>query len=264
MGARFEVCDVSPRRTMTSRTLSIVLTHQDAAAVDALVRWWLRYVNCDDLLIVHTGQVEEFGKIAHAHRLHVADPRVATRDHQRELQSYTSILRAAAVEVANGAWDYVSFSEYDHLPLSSDADWARIALLHDTRADVLGYELLRVDSTNQSHWLYSDLAGSGAAHLQSISQRDDYSIVLSMFGSGSFWTRDAFLAVAERSEPFPVYLELWLPTVAHHLGFRVLDMGEQNRWVSAGRDRSDEIGEARKAGAWTLHPVKELSRIETS
>ena len=249
---------------MKSRTLSIVLTHQNAEAVDALVRWWIRYVNSDDLLLVHTGPVEEFAKIAHAHRLHVVDRRVATRDHQRELQSYSAIFRAAAMEVANGAWDYVAFSEYDHLPLSSDADSARIALLQETRADVLGYELLRVDSTNQSHWLYSKMARSGSAYLQSISQRADHSVVLSMFGSGSFWTRDAFLAVAELSEPFPVYLELWLPTVAHHLGFRVLDVGEQNRWVSAGRDRSDEIGEARKAGAWTLHPVKELSRIETS
>ena len=59
-------------------------------------------------------------------------------------------------------------------------------------------------------------------------------------------------------EPFPIYMELYLPTLAHHLGFRVRDFGEQNRFVQVLKDATDDIEQARKEGAWTLHPVKRL------
>ena len=82
-----------------------------------------------------------------------------------------------------------------------------------------------------------------------------------MLGTGSVWTREAFLAVAAVPEPFPIYLELWLPTVAHHLGFRVRPFqGEaatghvRNLGVFSVR----ETERARRAGAWTAHPVKRL------
>ena len=79
-----------------------------------------------------------------------------------------------------------------------------------------------------------------------------------MFGSGSFWTREAFLAVAAFDEPFPIYMELYLPTLAHHLGFRVRDFTDQNRFVRALENEIGSIDEARKEGAWTLHPVKRM------
>jgi hypothetical protein len=47
-----------------------------------------------------------------------------------------------------------------------------------------------------------------------------------MFGSGSFWKQDAFEAVAEVEETFPIYLEIYLPTLAHHLGFRLRDLSD--------------------------------------
>ena len=49
-----------------------------------------------------------------------------------------------------------------------------------------------------------------------------------MFGSGSFWKKEAFLRMAEFEEPFPIYLEIYLPTVVHHLGFRVRDFRQQD------------------------------------
>jgi hypothetical protein len=79
-----------------------------------------------------------------------------------------------------------------------------------------------------------------------------------MFGTGSFWTREAFCAVAATEEPFPIYLELYLPTLAHHLGFRVRDFTEQNRFVRITKDETESIEQARAEGAWTLHPVKRL------
>jgi len=79
-----------------------------------------------------------------------------------------------------------------------------------------------------------------------------------MFGSGSFWTREAFEAVAAQAEPMPIYLELDLPTLAHHLGFRVRDLPDQNQFVCVRPDRTEEREIARRKGAWALHPVKYL------
>jgi hypothetical protein len=59
-------------------------------------------------------------------------------------------------------------------------------------------------------------------------------------------------------DPFPVYMELYLPTLAHHLGFRVRDFGDQNRFVQVLKDATGDIDRARAEGAWTLHPIKRL------
>ena len=82
-----------------------------------------------------------------------------------------------------------------------------------------------------------------------------------MFGTGSFWTRTAFDAVAATAEPFPIYLEIYLPTVAHHLGFRLRDWREQNRHISSLGNFVYAIDQARREGAWALHPVKTLWNV---
>ena len=79
-----------------------------------------------------------------------------------------------------------------------------------------------------------------------------------MFGTGSVWTREAFDAVARVAEPCPIYLEIHLPTLAHHLGFRVRPVRDQDRFVENLADMSGSIDEARQAGAWVIHPVKKL------
>ncbi len=83
--------------------------------------------------------------------------------------------------------------------------------------------------------------------------------MLHMFCSGSLWTRRAFDAVAQTPEPFPMYLEIFLPTLAHHLGFRVRDWGaEASRFITNTGNLAGQIEEARQAGGWTIHPVKTL------
>jgi len=62
--------------------------------------------------------------------------------------------------------------------------------------------------------------------------------------------------VAASTEPFRVYLEIYLPTLAHHLGFRVRDVPEQGRFVTVTPERGAILDELRAAGAWAAHPVK--------
>lgn len=244
---------------MNSKVLSAVLTHQNSKDVDVLLRWWSDYVALNDLLIVYTGSQAAFHELSHRLKLHVVDQRLQTSDHQRELQSYTSVFRAVAQSLRAGDWGYVNFCEYDQLPLRRDADRERIRRLDETGADVLAYQLRRVDETNHPHWLYYQTHFPHDEIIGEISHRSDISVVLSMFGSGSFWKRQAFENVAALKEPTPIYLELWLPTVAHHLGYRVVGVDEQQeQWMLASSDRSEDIETARKSGAWSIHPVKSV------
>ncbi|MEM0897102.1 MAG: hypothetical protein AAGJ79_09445, partial [Verrucomicrobiota bacterium] len=55
-----------------------------------------------------------------------------------------------------------------------------------------------------------------------------------------------------------IYLELFLPTAAHHLGFRVRPMPpSQTGFILPKGGWSAEAREqAKTAGAWAVHPVK--------
>ncbi len=254
-----------------SRVLHVLLTHQRAAAVAAMLAWWRETgVAPGDVLLVLTHPDErEFAAVDHPQKIPVRDPRLRTRDHQRERQSYVGVFAAVARwlrEAGNGREEIAALhlAEYDHLPLAPDLGDRLLGTLRAERADVLGHEVRRVDGTNQPHYLYHLADRRFAPFWAETSRRRDAdarAAVLSMFGSGTVWTPAAFLAVAALAEPGPVYLELWLPTAAHHLGFRVREFPPEAggaRFISSLGERRDQIEEARAAGAWTLHPVKTL------
>ncbi len=244
-----------------SRVLNLLLTHQPAAAVARMLAWWRDYCPADDVLLAYSGPAAALAQIDHLHTIHVADARLHTRHHQRERQSYAAVWRGAADWLAaqGSAFTHVHFAEYDHLPLAAGFNALQVARLETERADVLGFQLARVDRTNQPHLLYHLPQPEFLAHWEAISVRPDPGVVLSMFGSGSFWTRAAFDAVARApAPPCPVYLEIDLPTTAHHLGYRLRDWSDQGRHVSNLGNFSDRIEQARRDGSWTLHPVKTL------
>ena len=243
-----------------SRVLNLLLTHQPAPAVARMLAWWRDYCPPENVLLVYCGNEKTFAGLDHPHKVRVDDPRLRTVQHSRERQSYTGVFRETGRWLAAAGQDFthVHFAEYDQLPLVPDFNARQLARLEAERADVLGFQLARVDGTNQPHLLYHEGLPGFADHWREVSVRADKGTVLSMFGSGSFWTREAFTAVAGREEPFPIYLELYLSTLAHHLGYRLRDWGEQNRHISSLGNFVDRIDEARRAGAWTLHPVKTL------
>ena len=236
--------------------LNILLTHQPADAVMAMVEWWQKCVARDSILLACGGSREDFAALPHGARVFVDDARLRTRDHQRERQSYSGVFREAAAWMQGRDFTHVHFAEYDHLPLVADLNQRQLALLAAERADVLGFHLRRVDATNCAHYLQHAADPGFFPFWEKITGRPDPRVVLSMIATGSFWTREAFLSVAATPEPHPMYVEIFPPTVAHHLGFRLRDYGPQTRFVRNLGDRISEIETARGAGAWTLHPVK--------
>ena len=240
------------------RTLNVILTHQAPACVERMLAWWAHCVPPDDILLAFGGSEQDFRGVGLAQKFFVNDPRLRTKDHQREMQSYTAIFREASAWMRGRDFSHVHFCEYDHVPLMRDLNVRQVTRLAAEKTDMIGCHVLRVDGTSHPHFLYH--AGNGAFHQfwKQVTRRDDPGVVLSMFGTGSVWTREAFDAVAAIAEPFPMYLEIYLPTLAHHLGFRVRNLPDQNPFVRNLGDMAENMDEARRAGAWAVHPVKRL------
>lgn len=240
--------------------LNLILSHQSPAAVSKMVAYWSRFVPGESMLIAYGGTKSDFDAIRHQQKFFVDDPRLRTRDHQREFQNYTRLFQSAAQFLSRQSdeFRFIHFAEYDHLPLVADLNERQIERLSAEGADLLGFHLRRIDDTNNPHFLYHVANDDFTRFWRSITRRSEPEVILSIFGSGSFWTREAFFAVASVEEPFPMYMEIYLPTLAHHLGFRVRDFGEQNRFVRVLKDETWYVDQAREEGAWTLHPVKRL------
>ncbi len=239
-----------------AKVLNVILTHQPAACVAAMIEWWSRHADSAQVLIVAGGRREDFDEIAQAQKIFADDARLRTMDHQREFQSYTGVFRDVSAWLAGRDRTHVSFCEYDHLPLVGDFNEGQLARLAAEDADVIGHHVQRIDGTSHPHYLCHHSNPEFHRHWEKITRREDPEVILSMFGSGSFWTREAFDAVASHEEPFRIYLEIYLPTLAHHLGFRVRDLPDQNSFVQVSPDREPELDAVREAGAWAVHPVK--------
>ncbi len=237
--------------------LNILLSHQPPQDLARTLQSWKDVCAPEDLLVAYGGTERNFSAIAHQQKVFIADGRLRTRDHQRERQSYTAVLKQARPVLARrGDVAFVNFMEFDQVPLVRDLNHRQVALLVAERADLLGHHVHRIDGTSHPHFLFHSADAEFAEWKRSISVRADPTVVLSMLATGSFWTRECFDTVTAVDEPIQMYVELFLPTVAHHLGFRVRSYGEQDRFVSHAGERWRDFVAARAEGAWTLHPVK--------
>ena len=254
-----------------SLVLNVILTHQKPAVVERIVAWWRSNVRVDpeNLLVAHGGSSVDFERVTHTEKVFVDHEQLHTTDHQREAQSYSGVFRLVAEwlnnDRARSRFTHVYFAEYDHLPLIGDLNERQLAALECEKADVLGLRVAQVEETSHPHFLYHADDPQFLDFWQNLGRRNSREargVILTMFGTGSFWTRAAFEAVAAVAEPFPIYLELFLPTAAHHLGYRVRPYPDPaaRAWIHHLGDFSDHIEEARAAGAWTLHPVKNFWR----
>lgn len=239
--------------------LVVLLSHQSALEVERTIATWQPVLATGSLLLAYGGQDEVFDKIKYEPKVFIDDPRLRLPDQQRGQQSWAGVLQAVAAFLSRSPiYEFVYLVEYDQVPLVSDLLSRMIARLETEGADMLAHHLHRIDGTSSAHYLYHARESRFHEHFASASKRPEKKVILSMLGTGSFWRREAFMAVASQEEPFPIYVELFLPTMTHHLGFRVRDLAEQNPFAMHLGNRGEEIDEARSRGAWTLHPVKTL------
>ena len=230
-----------------------------------MLDWWeaRAKIKPEALLVAYGGSAADFEAIAHHQKVFVDDARLRTSDHTRERQSYHGLFRVAAnwLDLSPGvACTHIYFAEFDHVPLVPDLNQRQLDALVRESADVLGLCLERIDGSNNPHYLHHAADPAFRQFWKDLTCREDSQIVLNMLGTGSFWTREAFIATANAPEPLPIYLELFLPTTAHHLGYRVRPYPDlcARAHVSPIGDAGEDLAQAEATGAWTIHPVKTL------
>lgn len=237
-------------------TANIIVTHQSADRIARMLVWWRTAAPAESLWIAYGGTRDEFNEIAWPQKFFLESSRIRTTRPQYDRQSYHEIFQTADRLGFLTGLRYVHLAEFDQLPLQPALNMLQSRVLQRLRADVLGYRLQRLDGTSNPHFLYHAHDPAFATFLRKISCRPDPNVVLSFLGFGSFWTVEAFRAVAAIPEPFPIYLELWMPSVAHHLGFRVRRIDEPEKYNALAGDSTHLIDEATAAGMWSVHPVK--------
>jgi len=242
------------------KTLYALITHQGAEPVARMLAWWRDFAEEDQLLVLHGGTPGDFSALAHTFKSYIDDPRLRTTDHQREMQSYTAIYHAIATFLrAHEEFDRVFIAEYDHVPLDRNFDTHLRLRLEREKADMIGCAVSRVDDTNFPHYLQAIAVPGFCEFWKKTTLREEPEVVLSMLGTGSFWTREALVEMGSHGEPFPIYHELYVPTLVHHLGFRIRPLGgDQEQFVQPLGDLTTEVKQYQTAGAWTLHPVKRM------
>ncbi len=246
-----------------SQTVNLIITHQPAECVARMLDYWRGFVPEESIWLAYGGKREEFERVAHPRKYFLEDNRIRVKDNQRDRQGYHEIFQSA---VANGVLDgrdYLHLAEFDQLPIRRDFNQLQMAHLQSEGADVLTYGLLRVDGTHYPIYLAHLDDGRLNGFLCTISRRPDPAVVLSCYGFGTFWRAEAFRLVAAVTEPFPIYLELFMPTVAHHLGCRVRRVPHLERFALTFGVVEHLQAEAIAAGAWFIHPVKQKWNITT-
>jgi hypothetical protein len=223
-----------------------------------MLDWWGQRVNGTDYLIAYGCAQEEFSKIPTSAKVFVSDPRLRTQDHVRERQSYSGVFRTASAKLRRSGFQYVWFVEYDHIPIVSNVVTLLKERMETCSADVICYNLGRIDQTISPHFLGHAKDPEFFEFWRRISIRKDKGVILSMFASGSLWKREAFEAIAATDESFPVYQEIYLPTLAHHLGFRLCDLGKQKDFIRAVPTRTLTFEYAKEHRALSVHPLKQF------
>ena len=238
-----------PPPTQHPNILWVILLHQSPSRCQEILALW-QSQNAT-ILPLHGGNPQDSSGL-----IHLPDLCLRTKNHPAEKQSYRSVWQTASRWMQGKNFTHVCFAESDHIPLIDDLGQRLVASLND--ADVCFHFLCRVDGTNAPHYLHHLSDPLFAANpWNSMSLRENPEVVLNALATGSCWTRQAFDTVANSFPQVPIYLEMDLPTTAHHLGFRVVEAPPPSRQFIHVKPFSEKDFElARSRGAWSIHPVK--------
>lgn len=243
-------------------TLTVVLTHVDAGTAGEQLRLLERIAPDERFVICHGGRRADFDALDITAKAFVDDPTL--RGPARSFQSYHvtfSTIWEHWVR-ADQSIDAVYVIEYDHLVLRGDYAQRLGAVAAETRAGLLGKEASPRTGTNWEHYGRFRRDPALLAHLRSLSVREDPTLMYGVLGDGMWLSRAALADYVAVTDHPPCYGELYVPTLLHHLGHRIVnladhaDLYDHVRW-----DPPYEPADVRAlhaAGATFAHPVKDL------
>lgn len=243
-------------------TLTVVLTHVDAATADEQLLLLQRIAPGQRLAMCHGGARPDYDAIAFADKAFVDDPTL--RGAARSLQSYHLTFDAIWEHWVRDdpSLDAVYVIEYDHLVLRGDYAQRLAGIAAETGAGLLGKEAGVRTGTNWEHYGRFRRDPALLDHLRRVSVREDPARMYGVLGDGMWLTRGALADYVAVEDHPPCYGELYVPTLLHHLGHRVVnldahdDLYDHVRWDPP--YTPDQVRALHAAGATFAHPVKDL------
>jgi hypothetical protein len=244
--------------------LNVLLTHQDGPAVDAELAYLRAVAPASRFVVAHGGRREDFARVAHPEKVFVDDETL--RAPPRTRQSYHVTLAAvhAAFVRADPAVQSVYVLEWDHVVLRGDFEAPLRALAARTGAQFMGKTCVERTATNWHHYTRYRRDPALLAHLREHSVREDPTRLYGTLGNGFWLARAALEAYVGLGARPPVYGELYLPTILHHLGFRVAEIPAE-LYASVRYEPEVTLAELlalKRAGAWFAHPFKTLGAFD--
>ena len=246
---------------MGSRFLTAVISHLPADPIRDQLSYLEALAPEARFVLCYGGPREEFERLGVEGALFIEDP--ALRGTSTKRQSYNAILSAVyrGYVEPDESVELVYFIEYDQMVLRGDFEQTLGELIGQTGADLLAKSASPRNDTNWPHHLASRDDDHLNAFFREISVRDDPGIRWGCLGSGMLLRREALAAFCSVLAGAPhAYLELFIPTVVHHLGFRVADVDAVSdaywamRWQPS--YSLEEVIAAKRTGLSFLHPFK--------
>jgi hypothetical protein len=183
-------------------------------------------------------------------------------------QSYNQLLRDVYEHHvrADPAVELVYLIEYDHAILSGRFEDELLRLAEGSPAGLFAKHASRRNQTNWVHYTRYRKDAALNRFLASISRREDPAERWGCLGSGMLFRRAALEEFSALDGAPDAYLEMFIPTVIHHLGFEVAnvdafgDLYADVRWRPA--YGFDEVVAAKRAGRVFVHPFTEVDALD--
>lgn len=245
--------------------VTAVITHLGATQVHEGAAL-LRAVAPDARFVIcYSGERAEFDRLEVEDKVFIDDPTL--KSHGPHLQSLTQVFNAmwSTHFVDDEGADSLYVIEYDHLVLDGTFEERLRELAAETRADLLGKQCIDCSATNHEHYIRFRRDLRLLVHLRRLSVREDPTRIFSCLGDGVWLTRQALGAYVAAGPHPPCYVEIYVPTLLHHLGFHVVnvdahsDLYRHVRWLPP--IELDEALQRYREGAVFLHPVKDHGAV---
>lgn len=244
--------------------LTAIITHLDAAAVRRQLDYLSALAPDARFVVCHGGRREDYEQLGIDGAVFVDDP--SLRGPSAD-QSYTEILRAVhdAHVRDDDRVDLVYFSEYDQLFLRGDFECELNRLADRSPAGLFAKNAGPRDDTNWPHLARVRRDARLNEFVDRISVRDEGPRWWGCLGTGMLLRREALRAFCSVEDAPRSYLELFIPTVVHHLGFDVVDVDELGPLYAAVRWRPEygveEAIAQKRAGRAFVHPFKRVDAL---
>lgn len=243
----------------------VYLTHLPAAVTQRILASMGAIWPSIDRVLAYGGSSEEFKKISFPSKVLLTDRSLSGPVWD---QCFNELIYGLweCLELSAYEFDYVHCTEYDHIFLSSCYFNSLAKAVQESEADFIGKACGIKSNSNWPHYLRYRSNVELAEFLEKISVREEKGAICGCLGNGFTISRDALKAAASVPNLPRVYNEVLFPTLSHHLGFKVADIGQQAdifrhvRWGPQWSER--EIREIQMSGSSCAHPFKDSTRIE--